>query len=123
MLCTRGIPSTWISQWKRLLKNTTIHAINDTLVTHNSDISTIIQDCDIEEISLDIIPQSLVNFHPDTGIPQINFYQFIHLSAIHQDILHDNNQTVVNEELDDPEHSITVHKLADLILMIIVSCP
>ena len=58
------------------------------LTTHwytESDISTIIQLCNEDHILVHVILPTPVNIHPDTGIPQINFDQFIHISTINQD--------------------------------------
>ncbi len=58
-----------------------------------------------------VIPPTPINIlHPDTGVPQINFNQFIHLSHIHQDILHDTSFSS-HIETDNPIQ-ITVHKVA-----------
>ena len=111
LMCKKGTPSARIPQWKRVLRNATIYAINDTLITNESNISEIIKNCPENDISLHIIPPSPVDIHPDTGVPQINYDQFLHLSAIHQDILHDNHQNVISSEQDNPDN-IIINKLA-----------
>ena len=109
--CIKGTPSARVPRWKSILKNATLHAINGVLVNNNSNISDIITQSASNDISLCIIPPSPVDIHPDTGIPQINFDQFIHLSDIHQDILHDTTSKFMDDELDR-NTQITVHKLA-----------
>ena len=93
------------------MQNSIIHAINDTLVYNESDVSKIIRDSNTNHIKLHVAPSQPVDIHPDTGVPQINYDQFIHISHIHQSILSDETPTVVQHEQDDLHH-ITVHKLA-----------
>ena len=109
--CTRGTPSARIPQWKRILKNATLYAINDILVNNETNVSDLIKNSNKNDIIISIIPPSPVDIHPDTGIPQINFDQFIHLSEIHQDVINNTHSTFMDEEVDNGEH-ITVHKIA-----------
>ena len=109
--CTQGSPSSKISQWRQLLRNSRIHSINDILITAESNIAQIIKDCEHKTITLQIIPSKPTNIHPDTGLPQLNFDQFIHIANIHQNIIQDSTSIFLHEEIDDFQN-IVVNKLA-----------
>ena len=110
-MCIPGTPAARVYKWKQVLKNSRIHSINDTLVDSTSNITQIIKDSVDTSITLTVIPPTPTHIHPDTGVPQLNFDQFIHIAAIHQHILEDTQSVVVHEELDDFSH-IVVNKLS-----------
>ncbi len=58
-----------------------------------------------------VIPPAPVDIHPDTGVPQLHFDQFVHIAEVHQDILHDNPFSVIQAESDDPSQ-IQINKLS-----------
>ena len=111
-MCTKGTPSAQIPQWKTFLKNSIIYSIDNNVVSNNSDVSRLIKNSSSKSISLQIITPTPVDIHPDTGVPQINFDQFIHISEIHQEIILDKVYTAVQEEQDNPDH-IVVNRLSN----------
>ena len=109
--CTHGSPSSKISQWRSILKNSRIHSINDELISNDSNIANIIKQSSGPYIQLQVIPPEPTNVHPDTGLPQLNFDQFLQIATVHQHILQDSISIDVHEKNDDLTH-IVVNKLA-----------
>ena len=111
LICNRGTLSAQIPQWKQILKNGIIYSINDKMVHTDSNVKRLIQNCNKDMILIQIIPPNTVDIHPDTGIPQINFDQFIHISEIHQDIILDKAYNAIQQEQDNVEN-IVINKLS-----------
>ena len=100
-LCIRGTPASRVPRWRQVLKDATIHAIDDTLITNESDIPQLIRKSTRDEITLHVIPPNPVDIHPDTGVPQLNFDQFLHICDLHQQVLTDTSSTIIQQEKDD----------------------
>ena len=109
--CIQGTPAAKIPQWCKILRNATLHAIDDIIIQHDSNISDIIKTRTTPSITLHVIPPAPVDIHPDTGVPQLHFDQFVHIAEVHQDILHDNPFSVIQAESDDPSQ-IQINKLS-----------
>ena len=65
-----------------MLKISCIHPINEILVNLTSNIAQIIKDSIGTTVDLTVIPPTPTHIHPETGIPQLNFDQFIHVASI-----------------------------------------
>ena len=76
-----------------------------------SNIKRIIAECNDSTIALHAISPTPVNIHPDTGVPQLNFDQFIHVANIHQEIINKKPHDTAQLELDD-DSQVTISKLA-----------
>ena len=76
-----------------------------------SNIATIIHESTGPSIDITVIPPTPTHIHPETGIPQLNFDQFVHVASIHQEILEDTNSVVIHKEMDDFNH-VVIHKLS-----------
>ena len=63
-----------------------------------------------KEISLRVIPAEPTDIHDETGLPQLNFDQFVNIASHHQDIIHGQFQFIVDNELDNAEQ-IQVNKM------------
>ena len=109
--CAPGTPASKVLRWRHVLQNSRIHSINDTLINNTSNISTIIRESNGHHIDITVIPPTPTHIHPETGIPQLNFDQFIHVADIHQAILEDTNNIMIHEEVDDIKN-IVVNKLS-----------
>ena len=92
------------------MKNARIYSINNHLINENSNIKKIIQDTSDEEIILQIIPPEPTNIHPDTGLPQLNFDQFLHVATIHQYVLEGVTSIILHKEIDDFSN-VVINKL------------
>ena len=62
-----------------------------------------------QTIHLQVIPVHPTNIHPETGIPQINFDQFINLCQTHQEVLEKANTVNYDDEVNDTS-TIIVNK-------------
>ena len=109
--CIQGSPAAKIPNWRNILRNCILYTINDVTITPTSDIKAIIADCHERSIALHIISPTPVNVHPDTGVPQLNFDQFVHIADIHNEIMNNTNHNTVQMELDD-DSQVQIHKLA-----------
>ena len=109
--CLSGTPAAKIPKWRQVLKGAVLHSIDGQSVTNMSDIKKqIAQKAPGESILLQVIPVHPTNIHPETGIPQINFDQFIHLCRTHQEVLEKANTVNYDDEVDDTS-KIIVNKL------------
>ena len=103
-------PVSKVYRWCQILKNSRIHSINNALVTSTSNVPQMIQTSMSDVIELTVIPPTPTHIHPETGIPQLNFDQFIHIASIHLNILEDTKSILIHEEIDDLNH-LVVNKL------------
>ena len=110
--CVRGTPAAKIPQWRTVMKGAVIYSINDTMVTKDSDIPRIIAAAQGTSIKVTLIPPTPTDIHPETGLPQLNFDQFLHISKVHQDIITESNSIHHEHEIDDPD-KIIVNKISD----------
>ena len=109
--CICGTPAAKIPHWRRHLQKSTIHSINDTIIKTMDDVRTIIQNTPKStDFSLRIIPKELTDVHDETGLPQLNFDQFLTVASQHQHILQGQLQFVIDEEMDQHEH-VSISKL------------
>ena len=108
--CIRGTPASKVPRWRQILKDATIHAINDILITNNTDIVQIIRNSSLPDITLHVISPHPIHIHPDTCVPRLNFDQFLHICNIHQQILTDTSPAAHQEK--DDHSQITINKLA-----------
>ena len=99
--CTRGTPSARIPQWRTTLKNSTILSVDNMTIRTFSDLQQAFANADGPEVTMTVIPAEPVSIHDETGIPQMNFDQFIHVAAKHQNVLDDPVKFLVDEETDD----------------------
>ena len=110
--CTRGSPAAKISKWRLILKGAIIYSINGNEVLNDSDIIQMIAAAAGPTIELCCVPPEPTDIHPETGLPQLNFDQFLHIAEIHQ-------QTILRDEVihhvgeaDQPEHLTIINKLS-----------
>ena len=108
--CLPGTPSAKVPRWRQILKNATIHSINDVIVHPTTDIAQVIQQTDSSAIEFHVLPPTPIDIHPDTGVPQVNFDQFLHIAAIHHHLRHPSSDCVLEQEQDN-NTSITIQKL------------
>ena len=101
--CLRGTPAAKITNWRRDMKNALIHSIDGTIVKTTHDVIKAFAASKSSEVTLKVIPPEPTNVHEDTGLPQLNFDQFIGVTSQHQDILHGNFQFIVDNEMDNFE--------------------
>ena len=81
------------------MRGTIIYSINDTAVHTDSDISHIITFAQGTLLKLSIIPSVPTDIHPETGLPQLNFDQFLHISKLHQDTITQSEITYHTEDI------------------------
>ena len=81
------------------------------MIKPTSNIATIIRESPDNTIDVTVIPPTPTHIHPETGIPQLNFDQFIHIADIHQNVLEDTKNIMIHEEVDDIE-CIVIKKLS-----------
>ena len=110
--CERGSPSAKIPQWRKVLKGAIIFSINDVEVQADSDIPQLIASISTQQVTLCIIPPEPTNIHPETGLPQLNFDQFLHVAHIHQTTLRRDRIIHHVSEIDDPKDITIVNKLS-----------
>ena len=108
--CLRGTPAAKIPNWRHTIKGSTIHSINDQLIKNVDDVIALFASVDTKMITLKVIPPNPTTVHDDTGLPQLNFDQFINVAAHHHDIIGENIKFVVDEEMDEHCH-IQISKL------------
>ena len=109
--CLSGTPAAKIPKWRQVLKGAIIHSINGTEISKLSDIKRIIADTrNRDNVVLQVIPLNPTDIHPETGVPQINFDQFLHLCKTHQEIRNDDTTIQFDDEVDNVT-SISIHKL------------
>ena len=101
----RGTPAAKVTQWRRHLKNTLIHSINGKFIKAKADVKRAFDGNSSTEVLLKDIPPESANVHEETGLPQLNFGQFIGVASQHQDILHGNFQFVLYNKMDTFEHT------------------
>ena len=100
--CIRGTPAAKIPQWRTFVRGAIIYSINDIMVHTDSNIPTIIASTHGTSLKLSLIPPAPTDIHPETGLPQLNFDQFLHISRLHQDILHQSRTTNYHtDDIDD----------------------
>ena len=87
--CKRGTPAAKVSKWRQILKGAVLYSVNDIEIHTDIDVPRIIKEASGTTIKFCVIPPEPTNIHPETGLPQLNFDQFIHLASCHQSILTD----------------------------------
>ena len=102
--CIRGTPAAKIPNWRRMVKGATIHSINDHLIKDMDDVISFFKSDKTKIVSIKLIQPNPTAVHDDTGLPQLNFDQFINVAAYHQDIIGENIKFIVDQEMDDNSH-------------------
>ena len=114
--CVSGTPAARIHKWRQILKGAAIHSVDGKLTSTILEIKNIIAKIKPgTDMVLQVIPINPTNIHPETGIPQINFDQFIHLCHTHQELIENATSVHYYNEIDDASR-IQVHKLDTLAL-------
>ena len=106
--CKRGTPAARIPNWRKILKGAVVYSINGIVIHNDSNIHDIIKSIKDKTVDVCIIPPEPTEIHPDTGLPQLNFDQFIHLASIHQQIIDDDKYY---DEADNPEQLTVVNRM------------
>ena len=102
--CIRGTPAAKIPHWRRHLQKSVIHSINDTIIKTIDDVRTVMQNTKKNiDFNLRVIPKEPTDVHDETGLPQLNFDQFVTVASQHQNILAGNLQFVIDEEMDQQD--------------------
>ena len=105
--CKRGTPAAKISKWRQILKGAILYSVDNFEIYNDVDIKKIIKKSTNSHVTIRVIPPTPTDIHPDTGLPQLNFDQFVHLASCHQQILTDEKVFYPAKEIDQP-HSLTV---------------
>ena len=100
--CMSGTPSAKVPKWRQILRGATIHSVNGIPVHNIGDLKTHIAKTIVgTNIVLQVIPNNPTDIHPETGIPQINFDQFLHICQTHQEIIENAINIGCKYEIDD----------------------
>ena len=108
--CIRGTVAAKIPKWRQTIKGSTIHSINGTLIKDTDDVISFIKSTTADVLHIKFIQPQPTAIHEDTGLPQLNFDQFVTIASHHQDIIRDNIQFVVDNEMDIHEN-VQISKL------------
>ena len=108
--CIRGTAAAKIPKWRQTIKGSTIHSINGTLIKDTDDVISFIKSTTADVLHIKFIQPQPTAIHEDTGLPQLNFDQFVTIASHHQDIIRDNIQFVVDNEMDIHEN-VQISKL------------
>ena len=110
--CSRGSPAAKIPRWRTILKNAILYSIDGHTVHTDSDIIQMIALSAGPKIDLCCVPPEPTDIHPETGLPQLNFDQFLHVAQIHQqDLLRDETIHHIGDD-DQPSNLTIVNKLS-----------
>ena len=109
--CKRGTPAAKITKWRQILKNAVLYSVNNQEVYNDINIKNIIKQATKPLITICVIPPTPTDIHPDTGLPQLNFDQFVHLASCHQQILTDETVFQPDKEIDQPQHIAVINKV------------
>ena len=109
--CKRGTPAAKITQWRNILKGAVLYSINGIEIYNEIDVAKIFKTASGTHAHVCVIPPEPTNIHPDTGLPQLNFDQFIHLASCHQQILTNETPVDLSGEIDQTDHLTVVNKL------------
>ena len=63
-------------------------------------------------VTVSMIPPAPTDIYPETGLPQLNFDQFLHISRIHQDVITNSKSVHHTQDIDDPDN-IVINKMSD----------
>ena len=110
--CSRGSPAAKIPRWQTILKGAILYSINGNEVYTDSDIIQMIAASTGPLLKLCCVPPEPTDIHPETGLPQLNLDQFLHVAQIHQhNILRDEIIHHIGEA-DQPSHLTIVNKVS-----------
>ena len=109
--CKRGKPAAKTPKWRQVLKGAILYSINDSEITNMMDISTIISSSTDTYLRICVIPPTPTDIHPDTGLPQLNLDQFLHLAKCHQEILNGESENKPETDIDQPQTLTVINKL------------
>ena len=110
--CKRGTPAAKITKWRQFLKGAVLYSVNDQEVHNDINIKNIIKTAPKPIVTICVIPPTPTDIHPDTGLPQLNFDQFVHLATCHQQILKDEMVFQPNTEIDQPQNISVINKMS-----------
>ena len=104
--CIRGTPAAKLPNWRFNLKGSTLHSIDETVIKNIDDVTDFFSNSTNKTFTLKFIQPKPTDIHEDTGLPQLNFDQFLNVAAHHQNILTDNLKVIVDAEID---HDDQIH--------------
>ena len=110
--CARGTPAAKIPQWRTVIKGAVLYSINTIVITKDSDVPRIIASTPGKLVKVSLIPPAPTDIHPETGLPQLNFDQFLHISKIHQDVITNSKSIYHTQDIDDHDN-IVVNKITE----------
>ena len=108
--CERNSPITRTTNWRKLIKGTILYSINDMKVTNDTNVIQLINDCPTPTVPIQVIQENPPDIHEETGLPQLAFDQFIHVSRQHQDVIESAIHTFLDDDIDVIDN-IIVHKI------------
>ena len=109
--CVSGTPAAKTPRWRQILKGAELYSIDSNIIHTILDVRRYIAKRNTgTPIHFQIIPLYPTDIHPETGIPQINFDQFVHLCRTHQELLCDAIDIGAEHETDDTS-KININKL------------
>ena len=88
-----------------------LYSFNDYEVYNDIDIKSIISKATKPYITIFVIPPTPTDIHPDTGLPQLNSDQFVHLASCYQQIINDETIYIPDNDIDQPQNINVVNQM------------
>ena len=109
--CISGTPAAKTPRWRQVLKGAELYSVDNVIIRTIPEIKRYIAKTTAgTPIDFQVIPIYPTDIHPETGIPQINFDQFVHLCRTHQEVIYDAINVGAKYEEDDST-KININKL------------
>ena len=84
--CVSGTPAAKAPRWRQIIKGAELYSVDSHIVHTIPEVRRYIATRNTgTPITFQVIPIYPTDIHPETGIPQINFDQFVHLCQTHQE--------------------------------------
>ena len=78
--CYEGNPLTHIGNWRMVIKNTLSYSVNDITIVNNSNTTKTRNEIPHGKCQIIVVHESPPTIHHETGIAQLSFDQFVHVS-------------------------------------------
>ena len=108
--CDKGSPLTRIPNWKKAIRHAILYSINNVKITNDTNISNLLNTIPDKKLKIVVAHETPPTVHHESGLPQMSFDQFVHVSQQHQCILNSVSDTFIHEDVDDFDN-IIINKL------------